>query len=288
MTPQKVLILGESGFVGGHITRFFESQKGIEVIGRSLPDVDLTNEESTKQLLPFLTPSTVVVMCSAIKRHMGDNLDTFTANTQMALHLAKLLETNSIQKFIYFSSGAVYGEEIHNLEISETTAFNPTSFYGMAKLASEFMFTKALAKSKTPLAILRPPVIYGAGEKEDNYSPSGFVKILKKGNPIQMWGDGSELREFIYIGDIVRIVDEVIKSDFTGVLNVASGTSYSFADIVDTLKKVTDQPFELKTRERSKGKVDHRYKIDLLRKNFPGFKFTTLENGMKETFYATK
>ena len=70
---------------------------------------------------------------------------------------------------------------------------------------------------------------------------------------------------------------------YDGVLNIASGESYSFVDILNIIRPLTNSEININSRKRSKDKVDHHYHIDKLLKLLPGFKFTPLKEGIQKT-----
>ncbi|MBI2664017.1 NAD(P)-dependent oxidoreductase [Candidatus Woesearchaeota archaeon] len=274
MSAEKILIFGHTGFIGTHMESFFKS-KYPEVTGKSLPD-DITDETQIGEIKKLLDERTAVIMLSAIKREHGDNPDTFLKNVMMVRNICKALEEKKVRQFIYFSSAAVYGEDVHNLSISEDTAINPTTFYGIAKFACERM----LSKTTSPLAIVRPPAIYGPGDT-GSYGPSAFLNSAMKGETITLWGDGSEKREFVFVDDVVKLVDAIIRKGFNGVLNAASGKSNTFAEIIEIISSLTNSKVKVATRERTKEKADHVFRNDKLMQAFPDMAFTSLTEGLQ-------
>ncbi len=281
---KRIVILGHSGFIGSHLGKFFKNKTpGIEVIGQSLPSLDLTKDSDVSLLKDFFDMNTAVIMCSAVKKEHGDNLDNFIKNILMVVNLCKLMEKYPVRRFLYFSSAAVYGEDVHNLDIQETSTINPTSYYGIAKYNSEKLLQKTIEqKEKSTLIIIRPPVIYGPGDKPC-YGPSGFIESALIEKTITLWGDGTELREFIFIGDIVKLVNNLIFHEYEGVLNIASGKSSSFAEIINILSSLLNVKIKLNSRERTKNKVDNKFNNEKLRELFPEFSFTPLKEGLLKT-----
>lgn len=278
---ERIVILGHTGFIGKHLENFFE-KKYPEVIGKDLPDFDLTKDSDS--LKDIFDAKTAVIMCSAIKKDYGDNIDNFSKNVSMVVNVCKILESNPVKSFVYFSSAAVYGEDIHNLQISEKTAINPTSYYGMAKYVSERLLWKV---SKNNLIIVRPPVIYGPGD-QPCYGPSGFVEAALNNETITLWGDGTEKREFIFIDDAVQLINKLILNNFKGVLNLASGKSFTFKEIIDIVSSLTSSKIKVNSRERTKNKVDNVFNNSALLKIFPGFTSTPLKDGIKKTIESLK
>ena len=276
-----VFILGHSGFIGSHLGRALLESGTWEVTGRSLPDIDLTVFNSARQLVPYFTPRTTLVLAAAVKRQFGDTLEAFRQNVAIVENVCRLLETHPVRRVIFFSSAAVYGEETGNTCINEQTPVNPTSFYGIAKYTAERLLKKTSeASQQTSLVCLRPPLVYGAGDKGRSYGPAGFCAAAQEGTSITLWGDGSELREFIYIDDICRLIEVLIGSEFSGELNVASGTRYCFADVVAVLKSRMPD-LEVNTRPRNRQKADNAFDACKIKSLLPpNFKFTSLEAGL--------
>jgi Nucleoside-diphosphate-sugar epimerases len=154
---KKIVILGHSGFIGSHLEQLLSTSVNYHVIGRSLPDIDLTNPEHNARLISFLTPETTLVLAAAIKRQFGDTLETFRQNTAIIENVCALLESNSVKRVIFLSSVAVYGEETENHHINEQTPINPTSFYGINKYLAECLLKKSLCSQPANFASLPAP-----------------------------------------------------------------------------------------------------------------------------------
>ena len=138
-----IVVLGHSGFIGRQLMQSLRTSfLSLKITGLSHPDVDLTNAEAVKKLEPYFQPDTAVVMCSAFKKQWGDHLDGFHQNISMVVNVARVLENRPVKKFMYFSSAAVYGEDVAHEIISEQTPVCPTSFYGIAKYSSECVLRK--------------------------------------------------------------------------------------------------------------------------------------------------
>ena len=283
----KVLLLGHDGFIGQEVFKLFNTlPKPIEDInGLSFPGIDLCNRNVVEQIAKYFTADTTVIMCSGLKKQLGDDLDIFRKNMSMVENVCEILQQCPVKQFIYFSSAAVYGEDIHNLSITEETHVNPRTFYGIAKYASERLLWKAMNKqSQTALAILRPPLIYGIGDATLGYGPTGFLYKNIHDEEIVLWGDATELREFLYVKDIARIVYEVVCSNFKGVINPVSGHSYSFQQILDQISTITREKSKISHRERTNEKIDNVFSNKLFRKFFPSYCFTSLGSGLQEMF----
>jgi nucleoside-diphosphate-sugar epimerase len=290
-TPKnnKVLILGNSGFIGRALEAYIKKYAVYSVKGYSLDDFDLTDFKSAKNLLTDFDSNTTLILTAAIKRQFSDTLESFQKNLNIVENVCKLQQQKPLKRIIFFSSAAVYGEETHNINISEKTLVNPTSFYGISKYSGECLLKKICKDSNlTSVINIRPPLIYGPSDSAGTYGPSGFILNASEGKEIILWGDGSELREFIFLDDICYILNFLIGSSFEGEVNIVSGKSYCFSDIIDILK---DKGFDLKlsSKHRSKDKADHAFDGALLKSIMPKeFMFTTLKDGIQKSLEAVK
>lgn len=284
------LILGHTGFIGKRIyERLGETFGSMKVKGFSLPDIDASDENSVQQIVPYLGPASTVVVCAGVKRQLGDTVETFHENLRMAENLCRIAHRCTVRQIVFLSSAAVYGEDIHNKNIKEDTAINPRTFYGIAKYASERLLWKALQnQGNSTLAILRPPLVYGSGDASKGYGPSSFLDKLLRDEEILLWGDGTELREFLYVEDLAGLVREIVIRNYSGVLNAASGKSYSFVAMINRLASIVGKKPRVSTRSRTKEKVDNVFSAEKLNKDFPDFAFTPLEKGLKEMFLDKK
>jgi UDP-glucose 4-epimerase len=251
------------------------------VIGHSLPDVDLTDWESARQLNHVFDNETSVILAAAVKRQFGDTLSVFRQNLSIVENLCQLLVEKPVKQVIFLSSAAVYGEETENTFIDEETPVNPTSFYGIAKYTSERLLRKTCLEHQiSSLICLRPPLIYGPDDQGQTYGPSGFCSAAMTGKPITLWGDGTELREFVFIDDLCKIVEKLLNSDIFTELNVVSGVSYSFVDIISILKRKFPE-LTVEARPRSKTKANNAFNPERINSFLPSdFKFTSLEQGI--------
>ena len=281
----KFIVLGYTGFIGSKVYDSLKSDSENSVIGISSDEVDLCEVDSYKKLQSIITPDSTLIMCVGVKKQLGDDIDIFEKNIVIIDNFIRAIVTAFPKKIIFISSAAVYGEDIvHNGKIDEDTLVVNRSYYGIAKHVSESLLDKVCKEIKTKLVILRPPLIYGDGDASFGYGPVGFLKDAVDGKNIVMWGDGNELREFIYINDVVNIIDQIIDSEFEGILNIASGKSYSYSDVVRIIQNTLCLNVKVDSRERSKDKVNHLFSSGLINKVLNKFKFTNLESGMKSMY----
>lgn len=282
-----VILLGHRGFIGRNIYKYLISARVNNLIGISTAEINLTAENSHEALLKELSLDCIVIMCAGVKKQLGDNLSSFEKNIAIVNNFIRAVSKVPPKKIVFFSSASVYGEDVVcNGEISEETAVQARTYYGIAKYTAERLLEKSCADTQTQLVILRPPLVYGKDDLSRGYGPTGFTYKAINNEEIIIWGDGSEFREFVYVDDVGKTVSRLINNDCSGILNLASGKSYTYKEILDLLKKITGLNIRVISRQRTKEKVDHHYSNKLFNHVLEDFKFTNLKDGLTEMYQS--
>jgi len=283
----KIVVIGSTGFIGSNIFNYLDKAKEHDLIGISRNEVDLSKQNSHIDLSEYLTSDCIVIMCAGVKKQLGDSLDIFKKNLNIINNFCQTIMSSPPQKIIYFSSASVYGEDVaYSEKISEKTPVQPGTYYGIAKYTAERLLEKTCAEHNTELVILRPPLVYGKNDYSRGYGPTGFTFKAINNEEIVLWGDGTEYREFIYVDDVSKITSRLIKSSQEGIINLVSGRSYSFQQILDFLTRILNSDIRVKEFNRTKAKVDHHYSNKNLKSLVSDFEFTTLKNGLEEMCHS--
>ena len=283
----KVVIVGDTGFIGKNIYQNLINNSKYEIVGISTNQVNLLENNSSHILSEIIPSNSVVIMCVGIKKQLGDNLEIFRDNLSIIKNFSEAMIKNKPAKILFISSTSVYGEDVvYDHSISEETPVQPRTYYGIAKYTAERILKKVCRDNQLHLMILRPPLVYGKDDVSMGYGPTGFTYKYVNGEKIILWGNGSEYREFIYIDDVGKIICRLINNNFSGTLNLVSGKSYTYEDVLNKLKKITNSHINIESRKRSKDKVDHHYSNKLIQTILGDFRFTILEEGLNKTYRA--
>jgi UDP-glucose 4-epimerase len=279
----RIVLLGHTGYIGSRLASAFRAAApDVPLVGRSAPSLDLTSPNASAALEDLLDPDGALVVCAAIKKQLGDSPEIFGQNLKIVLNVCGALAARPVRRLVFFSSAAVYGEDVQHGVIDESTVVQPTSFYGIGKFTAERLLLRmAGQRPGDSLLILRPALVYGPHEPAYYYGPSGFLRMAISESPITVWGDGEELREFLFIDDVVALTTTLTFGDATGVLNIASGTSYTYAQALCAVSRVTGRQPVVTSRPRTKDKVDHRFDAAKLLQACPGFRFTSMDEGLQ-------
>jgi UDP-glucose 4-epimerase len=285
----RIVLLGHTGYIGSRLASAFQAAApDVPVVGRSAPTLDLTRPDSPAMLEALLDAESALVICAAIKKQLGDTPEIFAQNLAIVLNICRAISARPVRRIVFFSSAAVYGEDVQHATISESTAVQPTSFYGIGKFTAERLLIRTLAQhAATSLLLLRPALVYGPHEPAYYYGPSGFVRMALSRSPITLWGDGEERREFLLVDDVVALTTRLTFSDTVGVLNVVSGHSYTYAEALAAVERITGRKPEITSRPRTKDKVDHFFDPSRLVEAGGGFRFTPLDVGLRRVVDAT-
>lgn len=276
-----IVILGSTGFVGKSLSNYLAEQK-IPFIGISSKDIDLTRDSSVKKLTRIFNSKTTLVFASSIVREKGDNFENMQKNIDMAKNISEAIQRKPIKKLIFISSIDVYGKPKD--VITERTLTDPQTPYGISKLTSEQILKVAAQKLAIPFLILRLGGIYGSGQLSNKYGPNSFINDIVEKKSVNIYGDGLEKRDLVFVNDLCKIILELATNNSTGILNIATGQQYSFKSIAKILEIIIGEKIKVNRQKRSSSKTDLRISNKLLKTYLPKkFKFTDIKEGLKIT-----
>ena len=125
----------------------------------------------------------------------------------------------------------------------------------------------------------------GLGDPDTvSYGPDQFIDTLSKENKLSLFGNGEEKRDYLFIQDLIGIIKHLAFSEAAGTLNLASGKSYSFKEIMSLLQKITNRDFNETLVDRKNVMIHQGFIIDKLTSACPDVSFTDLEKGLQRTW----
>jgi UDP-glucose 4-epimerase len=281
--PERVVLLGASGHIGRALqTRLVRA--GVPVVGHSSKTLDLTRVEALDALDPVLGPGTALVFASALTPDRGQTPQTFMANVAMATNLARYLQDHAVGLCVNVGSDAMYGFGAD--PVTEDTPASPAGYYALGKFAAERVMDLVARSAGFPLLSLRVTGVYGPGDPHGSYGPNAFARSLAKDKSLRIFGEGEEQRDHIYVVDVAALIAALIHERATGILNVATGESRPFADVVKAIRGLVPYEVAVVNAPRTGAITHRRFDITRLQQAVPGFAFTPFDEGLRATLVA--
>lgn len=281
--PRRVVVLGAGGFVGGAV-RARLARDGVPVLALARGEVDLLSPDAAARLAGLLQPDDAFVAVSA--RAPVKNAEMLVENMLMVRAMLRALALRPVAHVVNVSSDAIFFDSAEPLTEASTAA--PGSLHGVMHLARELMFR---AELKSPLAMVRPTLIYGAGDPHNGYGPNKFRRLAASDEAIVLFGEGEERRDHVCVDDVAELVARVLFRRSTGSLNIATGEVHSFREIAEKVVKFSGKAVAIKGSPRS-GPMPHNgyraFDSAATRLAFPDFRYTSLDEGLARAQKETK
>lgn len=201
--------------------------------------------------------------------------------TQRLLGAAK--GSTTLRRFVFASSSSVYGEALR-YPTSESDLPQPHSPYGVTKLAAEHLCGLYAGNWDVPTVALRYFTVYGSRQRPD-MAMHRLIEAALTGGAFPMYGDGSQVRDFTHVSDIVAANLAAVEADVPRgtVVNIAGGSSASLAEVISTVEKLTGREIELDRHPSQAGDVARTgADTSLAREALEWKPRTSLEDGLQE------
>jgi UDP-glucose 4-epimerase len=221
---------------------------------------DLTDAASLPEIAPVLREAEAVVHLAAFippdTASPKEWRATLAANVNGTVNLLRALsESRALRSFVLASSFEVYGRPLE-LPIAETHPTRPTTCYGASKLAAEQFVTLFGRDTDVACCAIRMPAVYGPGDGIARALGS-FIRAAAAGEPLSIHGDGSDVRDLVFVGDAAEAIALATSRRCGGVFNVGSGRGYTIREMADGVCRAADREVPIARRERSRQKLDY-------------------------------
>ena len=301
----KVVVTGGAGFIGSHIVKIL-LDKGHEVrvidnLSRGFqnlvdPRADFKNEDlkNQKEVTDLLKGYESII-------HLGNYIvvpestkDPITYTENNVVGTVKLLEAMKdagVKKIIFSSSATVYGEP-KNLPLKEDDPIGlQTSQYGASKVAMEVFIGAYHSLYNFDTIILRYFNPYGPNElhEPETHAIPNFIKAVLKGEPLPLYWEGEQIRDFIYVEDLAEAHVDVLNIPGFEVFNVGTGVGAKVKDVVNTIFKIVGYEVPIKDLGKRPGDTTATYaSSEKLKREVGWTPKNDLEAGLKKTIQFFK
>lgn len=297
------LVLGGAGFIGSHLAEAL-AQEGQHVKVFDRPHVDrlplfarqrgfeiFTGDFLNPQaLIPALRGTEVVfhLVSTTLPKTSNDNpLYDVESNVLGSLRLLALCREHGVRKVVFVSSGGtVYGLP-RALPVDEGHPTEPICSYGIHKLAVEKYLHLAHRLHGLDYCVVRPANLYGPRQRLDiaQGAVAVFLDRALRDQPIQIWGDGSVVRDYLYVSDAVDAILKAARFDGEPrIFNLGSGVGASLNQLVAEIGKLLGRPVRVEhTEARAVDVPANVLDCTLARRHLGWSARTSLGEGLKRT-----
>lgn len=258
----RILVLGAGGFLGMHlVSALCDSGHQVLAYGRnsSLDQLrlselkvefvngDFCKENRWNELLTGVKVCYHLISTTTPKSSNDDPTADVAGNVLGTLNLLEAAKKHNVRVIFTSSGGTVYGT-IKNDSIDEEHSTNPLCSYGISKLAIEkylYLYQELHSVRAVVLRISNP---YGEGQQIDSIqgAVAVFMGRVLKGHTIDIWGDGSVIRDYIYVKDVVdAMVSAAVYGGRSTLFNVGCGVGVSLIDLLSAIEQVTGKKADI-------------------------------------------
>lgn len=272
----KALVTGAAGFIGSTLSTTL-TERGAEVVGidcftdyyaREIKERNLAELRTRPNFRfvearlqdvdfgPLLEGVTHVFHLAAqagVRGSWGEQFLTYTSNNvDSTQRLLEALKGRDITRLVYASSSSVYGD-IATIPMQETAYLQPLSPYGVTKLAAEHLCHLYFVNHGVPTVSLRYFTVYGPRQRPD-MGFHRFIRAALLGEPITLFGDGEQTRDFTFVADIVAATIAAGERGRPGAIyNIGGGSRVTINQVLDMIGRITGRPLDIRRLPAEKG-----------------------------------
>jgi len=276
----RCLVTGVAGFIGSHLAERL-LQEGYEVLGvdcftdyyprrikernlgqlRAAPGFHFVEADLCSVDLQALFEGTGKVLHLAaqagVRASWGQSFGVYAENNILATQrLLEAAKDCGVDRFVYASSSSVYGDT-PDLPMREDSRLRPVSPYGVTKLAGEHLCLLYHANHGLPTVATRYFTVYGPRQRPD-MAFHRFIKAIRDGETISVYGDGEQTRDFTFVQDAVHATVLVLQSDAVGtVFNVGGGSRVTVNETIAMLESIIGKRARIEHQPAQPGDVRH-------------------------------
>ncbi len=246
----KLFITGGAGFIGSHIVNLLANTTGVQItVYDNLSTGKLANLEKIRSKINFIKGD--ILNYKKLKdaskgfdviSHQAAQLELIKGNKDLSLdvninllgtiNVARAAVENNIKKIINASSACVYGQNISGKPSNEKSPTDPNWGYGASKLAAEKYLNIFAEDYKLSVFNLRYSIVYGPGEWYGRVLTI-FLKRVIQNLPLVVFGNGEQLRDFVYVEDVASVHKHLLESSLSGchAFNISTGKATSINEL---------------------------------------------------------
>ncbi|MBQ2353136.1 MAG: NAD-dependent epimerase/dehydratase family protein [Methanobrevibacter sp.] len=275
MKNKNILITGGLGFIGSHIANHLMNDNQVTIIDNlttgTIKNLKDENNENLKIKIEDIRNINFdeftedvdyifhLAAMASVPLSVENPLECNEINVDATVNLLNSAVKNDVEKIVFSSSSAVYGEN-RNIPLKESEPFMPTSPYAATKASCELYLNTFYESYGLKYTALRYFNVFGPNQhKNSQYAAviPNFISSLLEGKQAEIYGDGEQTRDFIYVEDIVKANIAACKADYNGSINVASGKKITINQLYEIVKNTLGSDLEPKYLPERLGDIKH-------------------------------
>ena len=289
----KILVTGGKGMVGKHLQEILP-----EAVYIGSRDYDLRDWLDVEKLFEIYNPTHVIHLAAkvgGIQDNLAKPAEYFDDNILINTNVLKMCKWYNVKRFVGILSTCIYPDVVEKYPMKEKDMFlgppaKSNFSYGYAKRSLAVQIDAYNKQYGTKYNYLIPCNLYSEHDNFNNESKMHFMtallkKIKSSKETLNLLGTGKPLRQFMYAGDLARIIKEVINNDITDSFNVAPSENLSIDEMANISLNILNKNLKIKY---SKPELDGQFRKDVCNEKlltyFPNFKFTNFEEGIKKVY----
>lgn len=270
----KILVTGGAGFIGSHIVEHFQGKAEVRVLDNlrsgfkknisgfeyELIEGSILDRDVVRRVVAGVDYVFHLAAMISVPESMQKPIECDEINTKGTLVVLEEAARAGVKKFVLSSSAAIYGDN-PTVPKLETMLPEPKSPYAITKLDGEFYCKIFSDEGRLPTTCLRYFNVFGPRQDPKSQYAAAvpiFIDRALKNQPITIYGNGEQTRDFIYVKDVAAAnIFFATKSKKTGVFNVASGKRITISELAKTICQLTGSSSEIRFAPERAGDVKH-------------------------------
>ena len=293
-----ILITGGAGFIGSHIADVLTKNNYKTIIADNLStgkkeninsdsifyNIDIKNYNDIEDIFSKHDIEYIIHLAAqvSVPNSIINPINDAYENIIAALNIIELAKKYNVKKIIVSSTAAVYGIP-NTLPIKESHSVNPISYYGLSKLTME----KYTMLSNLEYVICRFSNVYGP--RQTPHGEAGVVSIFMdnalNNKDLNIFGDGNQTRDFIYVEDIAFIFLKLIENNISNeILNISTNSSMTINELAERIIKISNKNIKINYFDKRDGDIEHSILDNTRLLNIMNIQFTNINDGLYKLF----
>ena len=267
MKNKNILITGGLGFIGSHITDELVENNNVTIIDNkstgSVNNLKDSSHENLEIIIEDLHSADLdkilfekdyvfhLAAMASVPLSVDNPVLCNQVNVDSTVKLLKAAINNNVKKIVFSNM---------NMPLKESEPLMPTSPYAASKASCELYLKSFYDSYGLNYTILRYFNVFGPRQdKNSQYAAviPNFISALLENEPVEIYGDGEQTRDFVYVKDIVAANIKACESDYNGILNVASGRRISINELYEIIKSTLKSDLEPNYLPPRAGDIKH-------------------------------